>query len=180
MVKIYLKGKFDPIMVTESEARQVRQMIDEKKKGFIKVGDLTFEASNIKMIDETSEELIMDKMKDKQKEEHQKYLTSIRQKLALSPEQRAKNCWGHFSLFYWSVTKESPKEEMKSLVERYATAFFKEHPEWSMPSVLLWRTMFEKEQITACNKLDNLQSSGITILEQAERQEVYRINHKMA
>lgn len=90
-------------------------------------------------------------------------------KLDLSPEERSKSCFGHFSLTLWSLTGKKPDESMRPKVQEAARMFFEKNPTWSIPSVKLWfKVLGAPDAKTFDRKFSHVAKAGFSILERVE------------
>lgn len=165
MAKIKLFSYSELIDVSEKEAREIEQIWNDpmaKKDSRVTIGAISVLKGDIRGIffdvdlnpDDTYKNNLID------------YYQGRNLFLELPPEEKAKqNSWGHFSLFYRAMFGQRPEIE-KEVVRSWAAEFYKQNPEWSNPSCMLWFSLLGR------NKMDD---RAMRILERVEGRELQDI-----
>ncbi len=163
MAKIYIKGNNEPILVTNEDADIVSRACNDKDQ-FVTVGGKTIRTSEIKLI--SKEDVSLSNGDEQNKEQVRNYYRKRDELLRLPPKERAKvSAWGHFSLFFKGMHGRLPNEETKETIQKWATEFYTQNPEWSKPSVKFWA---EKLKLEKDYKVDGI---TLRLLERCEANE---------
>lgn len=149
MATIYLKGIRDPIQIPDDKYEEAYEKWSEccatKEHEPMRIGNKSVLTSDIKGIEkEDDRATVNDANFDKTLE---KVRENRRYMLSLSPKERAEENFTHFILalqVFCKKNKEDVNEAQKRYVLEKMEVFFENNPGWIVPSMAVYRNVFEK------------------------------------
>lgn len=167
MAKIRIAGRQELVDVTEDRAKQIVDIWeDESIPGHAKLtidGNIVCK-SDIKGVFREKESIVPKFDGDAE------YMKGREELLKLSPKERSRKTWGHFSLFHWCMTRKAPDESMKEEVFGLAEKFFTENPEYTKVKLKVWSDYIQIDKGTMAS------SPAIAILGKVELTEQDSVN----
>jgi len=174
MAVIYIRGKQDPIQLSNEDAYKIKKALDDNqaRNTTISLKDKSWRLAEIKGV-EIEYSPKDDKSHEKRMEE---FKTDRLAFLKLPLEERVRKNLSHFELFYWTMRNDLPTNDEKQQATERITKFFTDNPKWSVPSCKIYKGLVK--ELTAVKT--QWHEAGFRCLLETERGEFFRAgNYKI-